>query len=985
MPATIGTEFLVNTTTQGWQQDASVAGLRNGSFVVTWSDQNQSGAGGDASYWAVRGQRYSADGVRIGAEFLVNTITQGEQHKPNAAGLSSGGFVIIWQDYSRTGDDANEYAIRGQRYNADGVRIGTEFLVNTTTQGAQWQPSVASLVNGGFIVTWSDYSRTGGDASGWAVRGQRYNADGVRVGAEFLVNTTTRGEQTEPSVASLTSGGFVVTWVDDSQTGGDTSSYAVRGQRYNADGVHVGAEFLINTTTQGEQSAPSVANLASDGFVITWMDRGENRGDTSSSAVRGQRYNADGVRVGAEFLVNTTTQGMQGYSSTVNLVNGGFIVTWVDQSQTGDDTSSYAVRGQCYNADGTANGTEFLVNTTAQGEQYEPSAVSLANGSFVVTWSDNSQTSGDTSSFAIRAQIFSANRAPTVSTPIADMSAPEAVAFRAVLPENSFADADRDALSLQATLAGGAPLPAWLTFEAASRSFSGTPPAGSADLTVRVTATDPSGLQVTDEFTLATPVNAAPVRDAGLSNQEAPEGQSFRYQFPENAFRDADGDRLTYTANMLPGWLSFDAASRTFSGTPPRNSGDATVRVTAEDGRGGSMTQEFSITTPAPVNIAPTLSGSIPDQRAGEGAAFTYTVPVGLFTDADGDPLTYAATLNSGAALPDWLLFNPATRAFRGTVPANSADLTLRVTASDGRGGTVWEAFQLTTPAAAVTDSGNDSGDTLMRARNLGAIALNNRPRTVPRETIGTASDRADYFRFTVPGPATLSVRMNGLRANANLDLRSAADRVLASSAASGSEAESLSWSMASGTYYLSVTPAEGATPYVLSLSAVPVPDLGGNSLESAYFLGSLSATPRFITDYIGGSDTIDYYAVRVTRAGTLRLSLSEVRAGQPPLTFSLMTSRVNDVLATTTVTSAGDEIEEDVAPGVYYIRLRMSRGDTGYRLSHALRPIIPATTTARQSLPDDLTAGMALSGAGATASLSRRSGLTLKDGLLTG
>jgi uncharacterized delta-60 repeat protein len=64
------------------------------------------------------------------------------------------------------------------------------------------------------------------------------------------------------------------------------------------------------------------------------------------------------------------------------------------------------------------------------------------------------------------------------------------------------------------------------------------------------------------------------------------------------------------------------------------------------------------------------LASGVSDQSATAGIAFSYTVPAGAFFDADGDPLTYAATLASGAALPAWLSFNAATHTFSG-MPAD--------------------------------------------------------------------------------------------------------------------------------------------------------------------------------------------------------------------------------------------------------------------------------------------------------------------------
>ncbi|MDX2101426.1 MAG: hypothetical protein SF002_02680, partial [Alphaproteobacteria bacterium] len=242
----------------------------------------------------------------LGPEFLINTTTTRWQHSPSVAALTSGGFIVTWSDLSATGGDTDESAVRGQQYDSSGAQVGAEFLVNTTTTTSQAESSVAALTGGGFVVTWMDDSATGGDTSGGAVRGQRYDSTGAKVGGEFLVNTTTTGGQHSPSVAALTSGGFVVTWRDDSTTGGDPSGGAVRGQRYDSTGAKVGGEFLVNTTTTSSQYEPSVAALTGGGFVVTWRDDSGTGGDTSGAAVRGQQYDSTGAKVGGEFLVNTT-------------------------------------------------------------------------------------------------------------------------------------------------------------------------------------------------------------------------------------------------------------------------------------------------------------------------------------------------------------------------------------------------------------------------------------------------------------------------------------------------------------------------------------------------------------------------------------------------------------------------------------------------------------------------------------------------------
>jgi hypothetical protein len=153
---------------------------------------------------------------------------------------------------------------------------GDEFLVNFTTKGSQFDPSVTGLVSGRFVVVWADDSQTGLDTSGSAVKGQVFNAGGSSLGAEFRINTTVLNSQNDPAVADLTDGRFVVVWTDSSKTGGDISSLAVRGQIYNANGTKSGGEFLVNTTTPGAQAEPTIALLSNGGFVVAWRDESQS-------------------------------------------------------------------------------------------------------------------------------------------------------------------------------------------------------------------------------------------------------------------------------------------------------------------------------------------------------------------------------------------------------------------------------------------------------------------------------------------------------------------------------------------------------------------------------------------------------------------------------------------------------------------------------------------------------------------------------------
>jgi hypothetical protein len=309
-------EFQVNTWTTDVQRYPSITSLSNGGFVVVWQSYGQ-----DGSSWGVYGQRFDSNGKKVGSEFQVNTWTRDKWY-PSITSLSNGGFVVVWQSY---GQDGSSWGVYGQRFDSNGNKVGSEFQVNTWTRDDQWGPSITSLSNGGFVVVWDSY---GQDGSSWGVYGQRFDSNGSRVGSEFQVNTWTR-DKWYPSITSLSNGGFVVVWQGYGQDG---SSYGVYGQRFDSNGNMVGSEFRVNTWTKGSQENPSVTSLSNGGFVVVWQSNGQ---DGSGYGVYGQRFDSNGNKVGSEFQVNTWTPGNQSGPSITPLSKGGFVVVWESDGQDG--------------------------------------------------------------------------------------------------------------------------------------------------------------------------------------------------------------------------------------------------------------------------------------------------------------------------------------------------------------------------------------------------------------------------------------------------------------------------------------------------------------------------------------------------------------------------------------------------------------------------------------------------------------------------
>ncbi|HEU0133183.1 MAG TPA: hypothetical protein VFR28_00020, partial [Allosphingosinicella sp.] len=329
-----GGETLVNTLTAGQQGWPALAGFSGGGFVTVWND----GQGTDGNAWGVKAQLFDSSGAKVGGEFIVNQLVQGNQLEPSVAVLNGGNFVVTWL--------APGNLIEARLFDGSGQPIGNEFRVNASATGEQYQPNVFALATGGFAVAWLDRGQY--LVADDLIRVQMFAADGAR-GPELVL-----GSGGSPSTAqgvSLASGNFVVIWHDQNQVNG-TYPNVVRGQMFDPAGTPIGGEFLVSPDPAGA-SFPEIAALAGGGFAAVW-----NSGDNISNLARVQLFDSAGAKVGG-----VITAGQSVYEPKVTALSwGGFLLAWLDSSNSG-----YTFKGQLFDGSGNRLGAEFQINS-APGE-----------------------------------------------------------------------------------------------------------------------------------------------------------------------------------------------------------------------------------------------------------------------------------------------------------------------------------------------------------------------------------------------------------------------------------------------------------------------------------------------------------------------------------------------------------------------------------------------------------------------------------------
>jgi len=508
--------------------------------------------------------------------------------------------------------------------------------------------------------------------------------------------------------------GFVIGQIAASDANG-VADYAITSG--NADGFFaIDSNGVITLTAAGAadgaasrdyESGPNTFNL---GVTATDGAGNVSVSQTVTINVLDVMENADTPVLSAPTLSLTDTAAADSFANQSGTLSAtdtdGIAAYGITGGTTGGST---VIGGVTYDiAKVGIYGTLYLVGSGADMGKYvyvpDAGAINALSGdtseSFTVTATD-ANASPLTGSAVLTINLVAANDTPVVDAPVGAQSFSGAGNWSFTVPAGTFVDADGDALALSASLADGSPLPAWLSFDAATGSFSGNPPNGIGSLTLRVTASDGQGGTASDDFTLTlSQPNDLPAVDQLIGDKTHSGAGNWSFTVPAGTFVDADGDALALSASLadgspLPAWLSFDAATGSFSGNPPNGIGSLTLRVTASDGQGGTASDDFTLTLSQP-NDLPAVDQPIGDKTHSGAGNWSFTVPAGTFVDADGDALALSASLADGSPLPAWLSFDAATGSFSGNPPNGIGSLTLRVTASDGQGGTASDDFTLT-------------------------------------------------------------------------------------------------------------------------------------------------------------------------------------------------------------------------------------------------------------------------------------------------
>lgn len=191
-------------------------------------------------------------------------------------------------------------------------------------------------------------------------------------------------------------------------------------------------------------------------------------------------------------------------------------------------------------------------------------------------------------------------------------------------------------------------------------------------------------------------------------------GQNYSWSFSSTTFRSSANQSLVYTASSLPSWLTFNAGTRTFQGTPDAlDEGNPEINVTAsDDTSSASSTFTVCVTHFSPPELHIPIAGQFYPNNPSLSSVFMVEHTSSLVTlnpalrvppawsfsiGFQGDTFTsdnniyYDVLQANGSPLPPWANFNSNSVTLNGVAPHEGAlispmTLALALHASDQKG-----------------------------------------------------------------------------------------------------------------------------------------------------------------------------------------------------------------------------------------------------------------------------------------------------------
>jgi hypothetical protein len=383
----LGPEFRVTDRAEtNYMSPAVAVDASSGEFLVVWSQMRWLGPRDRED--DIRGQRFAADGTRIGLNFWISGRAADHNQDTPAVVFNptEGEYLVVWKDSRNYHWGIRGHDIYGQRLTADGARIGPNFQISRghPTRSDVWPTVAYNSVRNEYLVVWHTYGS-------WRIIGQRLAGDGTRIGAYFQINGGASDDSRYAKLAYNSSDDeYLVVWQDERNQA--TRRWDIYGQRLTGDGTRIGANFRISGgAATAQEFHPTVTYNSTDNqYLVVWQDRRDDPTWVNGDDVYGQLLTADGIRIRGNFLISTGTDHTKNVQPAVvhNPTSNQYLVVWSDERNR--DHRGFDLFARRLTADGSRIGANFRIcSDGATGNEWWPAVIyDPGHAQHLVVWED---------------------------------------------------------------------------------------------------------------------------------------------------------------------------------------------------------------------------------------------------------------------------------------------------------------------------------------------------------------------------------------------------------------------------------------------------------------------------------------------------------------------------------------------------------------------------------------------------------------------
>jgi hypothetical protein len=348
-------QLKVNTSTSGNRSMAPMMAMNDsGDIVVFWDSWDNRVPG-----LRMLARVFSSSGVPLTGEIEVSPRSTANGVAQGVAIDKNGNFTCIWISSGVNAD------VMTRRFFKNGTAMTNTATANTYLPGGQAGMHIAMNTYGQYVIAWES---SGQDGNGYGVYAQRFDANGVKLGSEIHVSQATKGNQGDSSVGIAEDGSFAVAWIDDNRMNVPSSQPTVWVRQYRADGTPLRLPDLVADASASLNSGyTSLAMEPSGSFVVAW--RGISPGTTHNYTF-GRRYMMDTAPVAQQIYSGVPVSGLSGAAGTMryfklNVPTGATQITVTSAGGTGStgDADIYVRLGAVPNSRGADYSSTRVGNT----------------------------------------------------------------------------------------------------------------------------------------------------------------------------------------------------------------------------------------------------------------------------------------------------------------------------------------------------------------------------------------------------------------------------------------------------------------------------------------------------------------------------------------------------------------------------------------------------------------------------------------------